>query len=49
MVYSSTINTVKNKSDIFLSNVFNDSDFVIFTEAWSDKGDGDLFLWDDGF
>ena len=44
---SSTINAVKNKSDSFLNNVFNDSDFVIFTETWSDKGDGDLFLLDD--
>ena len=45
----STINAIKNKSDSFLNNVFNDSDFVIFTETWSDKGDGDLFLWDDDF
>ena len=46
---SSTINAIKNKSDSFLNNIFNDSDFVIFTETWSDKGDGDLFLWDDDF
>ena len=46
---SSNINAIKNKSDSFLNNIFNDSDFVTFTEAWSDKGDGDLFLWDDDF
>ena len=46
---SSTINAIKNKSDSFLNNIFNDSDFVIFTETWSDKGNGDLFLWDHDF
>ena len=46
---SSTINTIKTKSDSFFTNAFNDSDFVIFTETWSDKGDDDFFLWDDDF
>ena len=30
---SSTINAIKNKSDSFLNNVFNNSDFIIFTET----------------
>ena len=36
-----------NKSDKFLNDIFKKSDFVIFTETWSENGDGELFTWDD--
>ena len=43
------INKIKNKTDKFLNDIFETSDFVVFTETWSEKGDPDLFGWDEDY
>ena len=43
----SKLSKIINKSDEFLNDIFRKSDFVIFTETWSENGDGELFTWDD--
>ena len=42
----SKLNKIINKSDKVLNDIFKKSDFVIFTETWSENGDGELFTWD---
>ena len=43
----SKLSKIINKSDKFFNDIFKKSDFVIFTETWSENGDGELFTWDD--
>ena len=38
-----------SKTDEYLNNVFDTSNFIVFTETWSEKGDPQLFDWDDDF
>ena len=45
----SKINKIKNKSDKFFDDIFETSDFVVFLEMWYERGDPDLFGWDDDF
>ena len=39
----SKLSKITNKSDKFLNDIFKKADFVIFTETWSENGDGELF------
>ena len=35
----SKISKIKNKTDKFLNDIFETSDFVVFTDTWSERGD----------
>ena len=38
---------IRNETDSsFFNKIFTISDFVVFTETWSDPGDNDLLKWD---
>ena len=37
---------MRNETNSFFNKTFKSSDFVVFTETWTDKADNDLLNWD---
>ena len=48
-LWQSKLNKITNKTDGFLNNVFETTDFVVLTETWGERGDPQLFDWDSEF
>ena len=41
------VSKIKNKTNKFLNDISETSNFVVFTETWSERGDPDSFNWNE--